>query len=354
MISTARITQDENDPKKAILAWTIIPSHEELLHKFLTYYEETGNGYICPSSYPKLIPRDQRICWFCKEKMPQVTFKKTAHMIPQLLGNKYGIYGSECDTCNSIFSKYENDLANYLGLQRTLSFLKGQSGVPKYVSPDKMLKASQLPPNGERPQFKLVSEAVNGSHFEIDDEEKKFIINTERHSYRPINVYRAFLKIALMLLEENDLPDYTDAFSFLLNESYSRHHKEDPFFNLYSFFIPGPAYTAPMVFLFRKKESMRKKNVPKIVACIYSNNYMHQIFLPFSAHDLDWIKRYKKGFFITCPPLVDKSWVEKYGEPQHSIKDMSGIDLEKGEPHRITMSFKEHEKIIGDSNQNQS
>jgi hypothetical protein len=48
------------------------------------------------------------------------------------MGNKVLFSGYECDACNRIFSRYENDLGNFSGVWHTISQVRGRGGVPKF------------------------------------------------------------------------------------------------------------------------------------------------------------------------------------------------------------------------------
>jgi len=74
----------------------------------------------------------QQRCRFCKLMTP-VTFNNVAHIIPDFMGNRYVSSNFECDACNSLFSRYESSLANFLGLSRTVSQIPGKAGkIPSY------------------------------------------------------------------------------------------------------------------------------------------------------------------------------------------------------------------------------
>jgi len=70
-------------------------------------------------------PGEQR-CRFCGGKPGDsidgdtVTFKKDAHVIPQLLGNSNLVSDFECDICNEYFSLYESSLGEYTSPIRAL------------------------------------------------------------------------------------------------------------------------------------------------------------------------------------------------------------------------------------------
>src|SRR5688572_3441102 len=81
-------------------------------YEFLEEWEAFWQNYkldlaiIHPNKKPSLKPRKERTCRFCNKSMPEVTFKKDAHTISQLTGNRHLVSDFECDTCNDLFSKY--------------------------------------------------------------------------------------------------------------------------------------------------------------------------------------------------------------------------------------------------------
>lgn len=93
-------------------------------------------------AYPISGPQDRKhfigdknnnTCIFCGKVKGEVSFKKEAHVIPAALGNKSLFNYNECDTCNEdIFSLHENELVNYLQLERIIMRGKPRKGTPKY------------------------------------------------------------------------------------------------------------------------------------------------------------------------------------------------------------------------------
>ena len=63
-------------------------------------------------------------CRYCKREEPLVSFKEKTHFIPELLNGSKSISYFECDSCNKIFSKYENDFGRYTQFDRALFGLK--------------------------------------------------------------------------------------------------------------------------------------------------------------------------------------------------------------------------------------
>ena len=66
--------------------------------------------------------KNNQVCRFCGRKKGEVTFKKEAHALSNLIGNDRLFSYYECDDCNgNRFSKYESEFSNYMKLLHCLS-----------------------------------------------------------------------------------------------------------------------------------------------------------------------------------------------------------------------------------------
>lgn len=173
-------------------------NHDRAKNFFETYDFETIIGDSETKSY--LGQKDPRVCRFCKKSEPEVTFKSTSHVMPQFMGNKNLLSYFECDTCNSLFSKYEDSFANFFGISRTIAQIKGQSNkVPKFKDPKTGLEVF-LNDTG------IQITTIEGKEvFKMDEEKKSFAISTERPGYIPIHIPKIIIKIGLSMLSETDV-----------------------------------------------------------------------------------------------------------------------------------------------------
>jgi len=80
--------------------------------------------------------KSERVCRFCSQT-GRNNFGTLSHLLPQLMGNKTLLSDFECDDCNKRFSVIENDLANFLGISRSISELSGMGKATSF-------KASKL------------------------------------------------------------------------------------------------------------------------------------------------------------------------------------------------------------------
>lgn len=77
--------------------------------------------------------KTNRQCMYYGKTKRETTFKKDAHVIPAGLGNRILFNYDECDRCNEHhFSNYENEIANFLMLDRIFIGARKRNGMPKY------------------------------------------------------------------------------------------------------------------------------------------------------------------------------------------------------------------------------
>jgi hypothetical protein len=284
-----------------------------------------------------LKPRHERICRFCKKAAPEVTFKKKAHIIPELLGRSSLVSDYECDNCNHLFSNYETDLANFIGATRSLSSQKTKEGIPTYKSTDKKLviRTDDDPYTGSR--LKIESDDFE-NRIHIDEENKKVTIQADRPSYNPLKVYKSLSKILLTLLRQEDFDKYERIRRALLdlNDDYKL-LSGCSLCRVMIYVNPGPEFPTPLALVMEKREE--KDRVPSHTMVLYFANYIYQIFLPFFEGDR-WLYDGVTEFTLnTAAPMVDEAYVKKFGEPQFFNVDLSKNMMVKKQKHEIVLSF---------------
>lgn len=342
---------DVASKKMSISFEGVFPTQEysDAFKKFVDVYE-VDNLIMDGDRKPNLKPKNQRVCRFCDKAMPNVTFRKDAHSLSQLMGNRNIVSDAECDTCNHFFSKYENDLASFMGLSRTLSFLKGQNGIPKYKSPDKNLIIGENDEDGEdgedgenkaNKRLKLTSFGLENDHFKVDEDDKTLLIKGTKHPYTPLKVFKLLAKIGYSLLPEDELSKFQTMRKVIMSEEFDNKVNGNPLFRLFEMISPGPPFPSPMIFSCKKKAEHQATPCPTWTYVIYFQNYIYQFFLPYYDDDY-WI--FKPGGTVTIlrmPPLLDKKWIETFGEPSFLSIDLSSNIIKKNEPQYVTMQFDE-------------
>ncbi|GEL07064.1 HNH endonuclease [Salisediminibacterium halotolerans] len=159
---------------------------------------------------------EDKQCIFCNRVTSEVTFRKIAHVVPAALGNRSLFNHNECDECNElIFSKYENDLVNYLQLERIFMRGRPRKGSPKYKpSGDESFIASNFGSNQvsifleeEEKIFELLDE---------DEQSKTYTLKCNNlPTYNPVGICKALVHMGFSVIEENMRNKFTYLYEWL-------------------------------------------------------------------------------------------------------------------------------------------
>ncbi len=274
------------------------------------------------SKEKSLKPKRNRTCRFCGKSYPDVTFKNKAHLIPQLLGNKKLLSDFECDICNKKFGCFENELANYIGITRTLTGLSGKEGIPKFKSPDKQF-STWIDENHNL----TFSESIRGKNVSIDDENKTITFTADVHSFNALILYKCFVKIALSIIKDKDIKDFKKSIDFLNNDDIRVF--DNSLAAIHEYVIPGPFFNYAIFFSCIKNETIKDDLIPSRTFILYYRNYMIQYFIPFDCNDKEVNISKCIPKMSLLPPLVNQEWINKYDRPSSEL-----ISLNKNE--RIT------------------
>jgi hypothetical protein len=273
-----------------------------------------------------LKPKDQRTCRFCGVKNDGKKFKSKAHLIPQLLGNLYLLSDFECDNCNALFGKYENDLAYSLGMNRTINVIRGKEKVPHFHSPNDAVTARINDFYGTKSTF-ISRKDTSVEDFKIDMVTGHTEVIYDKKPYRPINVYKVLLKIALSVISDEDVPYYSQLVGFLQKKEY------DPLMGEYAkaYYYTMPAdlrMSKPVVILFRKRAS--ESLLPVHCLSLYFKNFLYVLPIPLYEPDIA-IGVYSQSIEIPLPPPMYSYDIDANAPFERLIKDMSSSELLKGE-----------------------
>lgn len=147
-------------------------------------------------------------CRYCHTNDPK-RFRKEAHTLAEGLGNKWVFSLDECDDCNNRFSRYEGALTASVGALLTLGGVKGKgnsvrqtgrSAGPAYVE--------HSIHDGSRSLFAMINglDAQLGRNPRTGAMRFTFPIANER--FRPVDAYKAVLKIGYALLPDDERAHY--------------------------------------------------------------------------------------------------------------------------------------------------
>lgn len=269
-----------------------------------------------------------KVCRFCGKRYPEVTFKKKAHALSELIGNKEFVSHTECDSCNLHFGKYlEDSLSKYLGCGRTISQIITKTGVPSYKSKD----------GNSRIDFTekgLVIQEADGSNFtEVKDHQ--MIIHAVRQSYSPLSVYKSFVKMALSMLPYQEMVNFMDTVAWLKEESniiskYDMRNYEW----MIERFVPGPHPLPLEVWGFLRRDDTKFSLYYLFV--ISFGNLIEQIAVP--CHVKDTFENETDIPLIPMPHHYD-FYGNPFGPINTDIKIMSFPDKIKDDPLDISLYF---------------
>lgn len=260
-------------------------------------------------------------CRFCHGQPPNHTFKKRAHAISELLGNKVMKSLYECDTCNERFRDFEDDLAKMTLPYRNLGAVVGKNGVPTLVAADS--RSGRVEARSDGLHF---SHAAGDGSFVEDPINKTLTFTYAAQPYRRLGAYKALCKSAFTLLPEGELAFFEELRRWLLQPDlitdrvYSR-GLHFCYSTLLTAFRPFPQ---PIVSLLKRKE---RTDAPYMSFFIATGNFSYQIFLPCPAMD-----SHLQGKEILIPPFPHLFQLQPWRSAGRTIQKT----LELSDPERTS------------------
>jgi hypothetical protein len=310
--------------------------HIEQLKTISLLYEIDNVVYPYDNKNELILKKD-RICRFCGKTNPEVSFKNKSHIIPEFLGNSNFLSDFECDSCNSLFSTYESDLANYFGAFLTFAGIKGKKKVPKFKSDSKSVDVELNAPfiDVNFKNSEVFKECIG---YDSKNQIQKIQFNSK--PFTPLNVFKSFIKISLSTIGEYEKENFTETTDFLLNKRTYKNLESNSFFCVHKYFIPGNFAMKPLIISLRKRKEFDKFPAPTNLSIIQVNNIILQWFIPFHKNDsfiLDKKNEKGKKFFLV-PPLVPKELITEEGSPFSEFLTFGSDKRLKG--IRMTMEYK--------------
>jgi hypothetical protein len=322
---------DPTAPMKGIPVETeALQALEFYAHNYtnLIFLQLRGNKQIILGSKPFK-------CRFCGGEPPERTFKKRAHAVSELLGNKIMKSLYECDTCNERFAGFEDDLAKMTLPSRSIGGVIGKNGVPKLVAA-----------NGGSARMQFKGDELHFSHnagdigFVEDSVNKLLTFNYVEQPYRPLAVYKALCKSAFALLPEDELIHFEHLRQWLLqsdlttDQVYARGGHV-----CYSTFVSAfQPFKHPIVGLLKRNEQI---DAPYMSFFIASGHSSYQIFLPCPAKD-----EYLRGKTVTTPAFPHSFQLQPWLSPAPLRKSQLELSAsERTSAKKGSMSWRYEDKI---------
>jgi hypothetical protein len=294
---------------------------------YAEHYSPMGIWHIEPGVKIVLEGSHPQTCRFCKRSFPQVTFKLDAHAIPEALGNRGMLSRYECDACNKLFgSTIENDLGHWSKPMRALMRVRGKRGIPTLKS--------------ERDGWRIECDdgsQMNISHnridnvFEVDEVRKRLRFNLKREPFVPIQVLKAFVKIGLTLLPDDEIHAFEQALTWIRNPPHPNELVVQ--MPVLRTMVPGPT-NGRMTTACVVRRSNSSRDLPYAFLVLAIANETFQVMLPSPEFD--------------PPPAVESMRIPgfpvaagSHGDPIVATLDFSGTEPVTGQAVVAEMSYED-------------
>lgn len=179
------------------------------------YYTQDFCGNTKQRQYIGEANKNYRICRFCGQRIPEISFKNTSHAISESLGNKSLISREECDYCNEKFSKtIEPDIANMLSCFFTIYSIQGKKGIRKTIGENFKLSSDKSTAynNNNAIIIQLKQEFVpnpkESAHYQL-------FLDTSPLKYTPQNVYKCLCKYVISVIDNQFLPNFQKTINWI-------------------------------------------------------------------------------------------------------------------------------------------
>lgn len=320
-------TSNVENPRRLIneQIWGLNKQMSAALEKMDKNYTLCCAFYLNEDKPTYLGSKEERKCRFCgRTKAEGATFKKKAHAISNLVGNRQLFSYYECDECNEKFSHYESDFAEYLKPYHAVLKVYGKRGVPKYKQ-----YLSNIDNSGDKIKINVFEEDPT-IKVDVDPKTNRLSIKCRR-SYVPNNVYKSLLKMALTIMPEDDVKHFSSAINFINNEK-AVAKMELPVFEQ----IFGRGYDVfrfVSASIFKRKEGVTD-NVFAYTFILAYNNFCFQ--MPLIGCDLD---THLNGQTVEMTILPTPPLIEGYKLIKNQPVHLSSAQKVSNEEVSLTMSF---------------
>lgn len=266
----------------------------------------------------KLKRPEERTCIFCSRDSSSTTFISEAHMFPQLMGNKKILSDFECHQCNQLFSKNENDLANYLGISRTFSIRTGDKRPPGFATKTMSAKTRAFLGNN------II--VVDPEDLQVFDGNCTF--SYTKNSYVPSKVYKALIKSALSILGEQVIKGkYRHLISYMKG-----HAHIDSGAIIYEYQFPFETKYPFVVYLFEPK-AKRESLYDHIVGISFQNKMM---YIPLPGLNTIACRNME---VLPPPPIKPIVLSAAWYQSTYKVVDLSSSNVKSDDVEVISFSF---------------
>ncbi len=269
-------------------------------------------------------------CRFCGNDRLSGKFRNDSHLFPELLGNRYLLSYFECDDCNEVFKKYDDSLGKYLGFYRTLSQTKGKQ-IPKFKDPGTGIQA--MDENG-------ILNLIIPDQAALDNslESKEMILRVNNQPHIPLNTYKALTKMAVSMLEANEINLPNKICDFLLNKIRVVNIASTEIFKVCMDFMPAPMFVKDPIGILYKRIK-QNEYIPGYIFQLLYKQISLQIFIPFHKIDEHIYAEKHVGTIPFAPVVVPLEIQEKFGPSLRKIENLNSEDKSVYNEMTVTMKF---------------
>lgn len=180
------------------------------------YYTQSFNGNTKRRHYIGEANKSNRICRFCGNHAPTVSFNHISHAISESLGNKNIVCREECDKCNERFSRtIEPDIANMLSSLLTIYSIHGKNGIRTTSGKNFKLSLKESTQGGAKEEtIKLQLKQEPPDKIEEFFKEN-LLLDASPLKYIPQNVYKCLCKYVVSVINERYLPDFKETIDWI-------------------------------------------------------------------------------------------------------------------------------------------
>jgi hypothetical protein len=273
-------------------------------------------------------------CRFCKKHEPEVKFENIAHAIPEFVNNHKLISYFECDSCNSKFARtLETHMGDYMNVYHTLSQVRGKKGVPSYRKGGEKSRIDHTSTG-----LKIDSHEGEKDNFIIDDKNKTITVKAIRATYVPIAIYKCLTKMALTIMDNEELVNFENALKWINEEKHDESEFKISSLKCIFSLTPGPLPHDFTTCMLMKRKVDHTDNVPYMQFLLAYGNFTFQIVLPMSDKDET------SGTFSITPIPTPFDFKNEYGKPKYSVLDFTSTRKVKNEEVSMEMSYEHLEE----------
>ena len=262
------------------------------------------------------------LCRFCGEANPRA-FRNVAHTLPEAFGNKWVTSLDECDACNARFGTFDDALVKSMGAILTVGGTQGKGNKVRQTGrTDGPASIRHRIVDGQR----SISMRANGTsfcdHFGVNPRTGELVFRipggTER--FVPAKAYKALVKMALALLPEYELPNFTKIITWLgsADDDLLPHMTVG-----ISFAIIGNS--PPLLAAALLRRTSENRDTPYMLFVTTMGSVCLQIVLKADALDGDWPSRLR-----TRPNIRWTNMLEPPGEEPLALAYDAPVHLDWG------------------------